>query len=101
MDPNSLLVGGLVYVGIPVAIGAMEGVEAGKTAAVVTTCAGLGGYVGASIGSMISNGGSTTTVNLAATAVGIELGGVIGSVVGGILGYKAWQSYKANKLLGA
>jgi uncharacterized protein (DUF2342 family) len=100
MDPNSLLVGGLVYVGIPVAIGAVEGVEAGKTAAVVTTCAGLGGYVGASIGSMIS-GSNSTTVNLAAVAVGIELGGVIGSVVSGILGYKAWQSYKANKLLGA
>jgi hypothetical protein len=89
MDPNSILIGGLVYVGIPIAVGSVEGIEAGKTTAAVIAGAGLGGYIGASIGAM-----ATGESALGATVAGIEIGGLVGAVLGGMFGYKVWESYK-------
>jgi hypothetical protein len=111
IDTQSLLLGGLTYVGIPVAVGLVEGVPAGETTAATLAGGGIGGLLGGAIGTAITGGigglptsttvatgttATTTTTSSTTTSVLPTILSLVGAVAGGLAGLNLWRAYKGS-----
>jgi hypothetical protein len=88
--------GGLTYVGVPAAVAAVEGVDAGKTTAAVVAGAGLGGLIGSAIGAQLSAppDPNADSASLQRAVLPTEIVALIGAVAGGLVGLNLWRRYE-------
>jgi len=98
MNSTSLLMGGLTYVGVPAAVAAVEGVDAGKTTAAVVAGAGLGGFIGSAIGAQLSAppDPNADVATLQRAVLPTEIVALIGAVAGGLVGLNLWRRYESR-----